>query len=166
MSVWSRGMIDMDALKAKIPGWSVSEAGEGESWKAWSPTHDRDGIEVSAADPSELVDRVIALQAVIAVAAEVALHAPDRDVAGLWPPPGLAALRAKLGKGEPPSSAPEPSHGKDAPQTETPPPPRMRPPGPDTSRGEICSTCGGVNLRPNGPSCMVCNDCGSSGACG
>ncbi len=32
------------------------------------------------------------------------------------------------------------------------------------NRGDSCATCGGINMVPSG-SCLLCQDCGTSGGC-
>jgi hypothetical protein len=36
---------------------------------------------------------------------------------------------------------------------------------PSDPTGEVCGTCGGINLRRAG-SCLLCSDCGSTTGCG
>lgn len=114
-------------LRSHLPWWTCvvvvpADPAESPGYVATSPTEDVDGVHVAAGDPVELVERVRALERLIAMAAGTHGNVPvGRPIAGCWvdaeQQPGAPAPQAALPAAEPPARRPDP------------PPVRWRDPG-------------------------------------
>lgn len=146
-------------LRCELPTWTVAGQPAG-PFRADSPTWHIDGISVSAPDPLELVERVRALERMIALAAGRAGQLPvGRPLAGR----ALSAPQAPL-DAAPKRRAREsaladptalgPAEGDDAVA-------RARSRG---YSGTPCTTCGSLHTRYSG-TCLVCDNCGSTSGC-
>lgn len=147
-------------FRCEIPGWvSVSERN---GFTAFSSSYEVDGIEIWAPNPEELVERVRALERLIALAADRAgALAVGRRVAGRETatlsggvPSGGGGSRAST----PPAtqSRTEILFGNAVAATEY-----AKSQG---YTGDPCGTCGSMAMKRSG-SCATCENCGSTSGC-
>lgn len=150
-------------VQAELPSWRVLKM-HADSWVAYSPNNDFDGICVQAPTAEELIERVRALVQVLAIAAERAGRLqPDVDIGGVWSGNRLAAALNKPINGTAPFSRSS---------IETTSPPRSLGLGfndPSSAKqlgytGNQCPNCMQFSLVRNG-SCEKCMSCGGTTGC-
>lgn len=140
-------MLDTDAdagveyARQELPTWSIWEVGAS-GYVAHSPTYEHDGIVVQAASAQQLVERVRAVERVVALAmGRQGRRAPGR------------VFGETLG-GAPPPAPPKPLTPRR----------RVNVARMQGFEGDPCQECGAMRMVRNG-SCLKCVDCGGTSGC-